>query len=564
MNKKIVSFSALLALSFLVTGCKGDSSVVSEEQPTDIPSTSGPQTEVTESVKPSDSYDSSWTPGEFAISDAVQPEVKNPQGIYNNLGKMRRSQGREGLPQKGEGNLLVVPVEFADDLSNSIAIDESVRDSLNSAFFGEETSDKSLPSVKKYYQQSSYGTLSLDGVVAPTVTLSKEISDYLVTALAQGTNVVISEIIDEVYDALFDNSETYYLPDFDSDDDGRIDGLVLAYSWPAADYFYGTSQYELISSLLVNDVISPKDFVGEAPVASTFFTSSRISQMTNVKNDSHIYIRGVGSLLGIDSYDDVKGNENTGLFRAPLAGLDIMDGNIQDHNPFTKYMMGWINPQVITPSSLNEDLEISLLSSAEASDAVLLAPEDTGLYGEYLLVDFYTPYGLNEVDVEYSYAYNPYGTSRKGLSEAGVRVYKVDSRLVEGKLGDYSMTEEEPDFDKTFVAKDGNTYSYQYDFAFSNDSVNEYQSSGIYETYPLVELLSKRGANRHMVDYTVTFTNEDLFLEGDSFGDENGAYFYQDFRFDGDGYQGSSLDITFEVTSISSSEATLKLRRKAA
>ena len=145
-----------------------------------------------------------------------------------------------------------------------------------------------------------------------------------------------------------------------------------------------------------------------------------------------------------------------------------------------------------------------------------------------------------------------------------MRVYKVDSRLVEGKLGDYSMTEEKPDFDKTFVAKDGNTYSYQYDFAFSNDSVNEYQSSGIYETYPLVELLSKRGANRHMVDYTVTFTNEDLFLEGDSFGDENSAYFYQDFRFDGDGYQGSSLDITFEVTSISSSEATLKLRRKAA
>ena len=137
MNKKIVSFSALLTLSFLVTGCKGDSSVVSEEQPTDIPSTSGPQTEVTESVKPSDSYDSSWTPGEFAIPDAVQPEVKNPQGIYNNLGKMRRSQGREGLPQQGEGNLLVVPVEFADDLSNSIAIDESVRDSLNSAFFGE-------------------------------------------------------------------------------------------------------------------------------------------------------------------------------------------------------------------------------------------------------------------------------------------------------------------------------------------------------------------------------------------------------------------------------------------
>ena len=107
-------------------------------------------------------------------------------------------------------------------------------------------------------------------------------------------------------------------------------------------------------------------------------------------------------------------------------------------------------------------------------------------------------------------------------------------------------------------ASDYEKVKYVYDYAYSNDSSSKYGLEGSVYNYPLVSLLSKNGANRHMTNSNNLFTANDLFLEGDSFGSDNQIEgFYKNFSF----HNGDNLNITFTVDSLTSDSATITLRR---
>ncbi len=512
------------------------------------------------SNKNADDYDKNWQPGAYALDDADQPTIKNPQGKYNELGKMRKTQGKAGLPQQGSANILVVPIEFSDDKSNGYNFASSDINRLNEIYFEHEGTTTSLPSVAGYYSESSYGKLNLSGVVAPTVKLEASFVDYIYDSLYFGTEYVVKEITDYVYDWLFEDTETYYLKDFDADDDGKIDALALNYSWFAAEAYYEYEMYSYVTELLTNDVFFASELGTESPVNSVAWTSGRTSEITGIKYDSHIAISQTGLMMGIEDYRDSTGTFD-GFVRAPLAHRDMMDGYIGDHNPFTKYQMGWIEPTKVVASQIEDAKKYTLKPFNETGEVLMLSPEETGLYGEYLMVEFYTPTDLNGPDAIQTYAYNLYGNNT--YSERGIRVYKVDSRLVEGtSASDVEFADGNPDFEKELTLGNGKKTKAYYDYAFSNNGTNEYSNSGIYEDYPLVEELSKNGFNRHMTDTTFALSNDDLFLEGDAFGKEGDiAGFYTDFALDGNGSGDLKLGLTFTVDSISKDEAMITVRR---
>ena len=123
------------------------------------------------------------------------------------LNEIRRSQNKVGLPAMGKANLLVVPINFKNDvdyqkLNRNVDITISDKDiiNINDAFFGK---DRDYPSIKEYYSSSSFGKLELDGVVSPVVTLPKEYTDYLTKSYLTTPKQVISEIVEYVYDYLF-------------------------------------------------------------------------------------------------------------------------------------------------------------------------------------------------------------------------------------------------------------------------------------------------------------------------------------------------------------------------
>ena len=484
-----------------------------------------------------------WTPGEDFLEDADQPSVQNPQGRQSPLNILRKTQGQTGFPTLGEANILVVPVTLSDADQYTLgqypmSFSSSLLSEIEESFFGE---GGEIPSVKEFYDESSGGKLSLDGVVTPLYTMEATVEETLSDIAAKGISPFLKQLTKEVYDYFFvDSTRTYDPQDFDSDDDGKVDGIFLVTPFLAMGF--GSSADAAMDALRGDYTISegalssPINSVSYVSGYDTFLTSAL---GTSSAPDSHLYITSLGSMMGLESYLDTVGDSTTGKLRTPLGLLDRMDGYIGDHNPFSKYQMGWIEPEFVTAADIPEE---GLTKTITKDHPLALSAKKTGLYGEYLLVDFYAPTGLDAFDSEKPYVYQ-----RHNFLSEGIRLYEVNSTLVYGDEDGYFPTFEMPE------TTSGRIYSYRH----SNSSVNPLSEYGIIDKEPLLSLLSEEGRNRHILDSNVTLSDEDLFREGDVFGLKEGYDFYKDFAFD----SGTKLGMTFEVTSVTSESCTILIRR---
>lgn len=501
-----------------------------------------------------------WTPGTNPIEGATQPSVKRPKGTKNEFGKMRNGQNKSGLPQKGQANVLVVPVQFNGD--NDIQFTNLMTDNLDTSFFGEAyTYD--MVSVEEYYKGSSYGNLDIGGVIAPTYTVGMSTSELAVKANYTSVISVISDIMADIYKTYFTGDTATYDPhDFDSDSDGFIDNIVLCYARPYINgdlYSYSTTAAKnLYTTLFGNKTYFHASYASKNVPIGSFtwesyydaYTYNASSSSVAAMHDNHEYIRQMGAAMGLSYYTDSYSK------RSPLGNLDMMDGAILDHNPFSKYLMGWIDPTVIEAKK-NFESSYNLKPFQEDGSALLVTDEfSNSPYGEYLLISYYTPTGFNEVDSDkagntrkFAQGTYPYEALSKitDLGIGGIQVHKVDARLVVKTDNGYALNVDELDFDD-------NTY----DFAYSNDYYAPYAEYGIAENYALVELLSKNGMNRHMTSMSVTLSSDDFFQKGDEFGAQSQADgFYKNFKFD----SGDTLGLNFKVTELNDSQASLTFER---
>ena len=92
----------------------------------------------------------------------------------------------------------------------------------------------------------------------------------------------------------------------------------------------------------------------------------------------------------------------------------MMDANVGDHNAFTKLLLGWVDPYVVTGNC-----SLTLSSFGASGDCVMICKNKADPFSEYYIIDYYTPDGLNAMEKGYS-----------GLfSVAGVRVYHVAATM---------------------------------------------------------------------------------------------------------------------------------------
>jgi len=224
-----------------------------------------------ENTTKTDDYDLNWTEGENALKRAMKVKIKNPQGDFSSyINKLRKSQDNAALPSKGEANILVVPIEFKDSDNDYKFIEDDI-EAIKKSYFEDSLIDIGLaPSVKEYYSISSNNSLNLDGVVTPVISLEEDYITYLYKAINSSFNEVKVEILSYVYNYLFNETKTYYLKDFDSDDDNKIDNIVLLYNYPSLEsdtYFSSSKTYMsslFNSTTFLNDEIS--EYNKELPI----------------------------------------------------------------------------------------------------------------------------------------------------------------------------------------------------------------------------------------------------------------------------------------------------------
>lgn len=480
------------------------------------------------------------------------------------LDMVGKSLGYHYLPSLGERKLLVVPIQFEDSKFTQTQLDR-----LENVFFG-ESEDTGWESVSSFYNKSSYGKLNITGEMTKPLTVEQTMATF--SSNYKKNNKNSKTYTDFVLDAALETLDSSMdLSEYDTDQDGYIDAVWLVYSAPynrsdSLSPFWAYTTWETSPK-----TVSPSknlkgclyswasiDFTVEKkyPVASLFNSQS----VTN--GDAHTYIHETGHMLGLDdyySYDYDAYNKN---YDTPVGGIDMMDMNIGDHDSYSKYLLGWIDPLVITEEYLkSNDYELTLNSLTDMStnrNKAFLIPTytDSGsrfngtAFDEYLLVEFSTNTDLNLKDSQ-----GKYSNGLRGYTKPGVLVYHVNSRVGRmlpdssgNPIWDGSVYDGLPEYDSTWGKKlmyfyvYSNTRSYCYDTKISDTSSRFYRGR-------LISLLPATGNKTGSIAQNYS-SDSSLYLSGSSFmKDENGKdSTYSEFVFD----DGSKPRFGFTVKGFSS------------
>ncbi len=470
-------------------------------------------------------------------STSSTPERENPnEGVFQKYFNQAYASSCSCLPSIGNPKLLVVPVVFNDysptsstPLSSS-TLEEFTSD-LQDAFFG-ETEDTYYESVSSYYYKSSYGKLDIQGEVSDVFYTNHDLSYYVSASNRNQDSTYSSDLIyQEVYQKLFlDENHPYDANDYDYDNNGVVDAIHLVYYYPDLAYtMYGNSwpeelsykEYYQDSQMFLWAYVywiganpySQISYIPETMSAAYCWSSYFfLKEGGYSKVDAHTQIHETGHLLGLD---DLYANDNTG---SP-TGLNIMmDNNIGDQDPLSKYNLDWINPYCydFNTNFEGETVTIELKPFETSGDCILISPKlnDTCL-NEYILVEYYTPTNLNKQDAETLY-YNQI----PGVNASGIKMYYVNQGIVE-YANNNIVVPDRNDNNSYYVNEDISAKLSQADENKFYNMLSSNALSSSYNSERIIRVLSSLGESRSNQflrnNIQTAFVEDDLFLAGDSF-----------------------------------------------
>ncbi|MCH5180625.1 MAG: hypothetical protein J1F32_05390 [Erysipelotrichales bacterium] len=401
---------------------------------------------------------------------------------YNNKEK------QIAIPSTGEQNLLVIPVDFNNKPCSALKFGcDVIRTQISNAFFGTDNKN-TYQSVASYYNSSSFGKLHLHGKVADWYT-----SPYEIEQIRNNRDLVDEIVKNAINDYKSKNKD---INKFDTNKDGYIDGVAIIYAHEYENKNSSFWAYESSLSLMNANVEDPQP---RSYLWASYEYMNANSEMDKV--DAHTYIHEAGHLFGLSDY---YSRDDSQTFR-PLGGMDMMDYNLGDNNVFSKMLLKWTRPYVVTGSS-----EITINASYINGECILVpAGEWNGsAMDEYLLIELYSPHGLNKIDSKLKY--NDGVDEFSLMSKAGIKMYHVDARVAYymtfnsspfiGYLGDEGLEEKLELYDKA-----GQRYYRKIDH--SNTLIES--RNGI----PLIEVIDRHGQDYLKVGNL--YNNDSLLVKGD-------------------------------------------------
>lgn len=507
------------------------------------------------------------------IHDEIEFTVEASAEIVN-MNQLYKNYHGYNSPSKGNVKYLVIPVWFTDSSTYlPISNRENVREDIYSVYFGEST-DTGWESVSSYYKKESNELFNLSGTVSEWYEINSSIEEYA-TDDNQGSKT--ASLANSAASWYFSTHTSDNRRNYDSDGDGYIDGLVIIYGAPDC-YSNGvSSSYRNYTNLWAYCAWVGSSSSTSNPNVKPFFWASydfmygvstavsRTGKLHYKGNtnycilDSHTYIHETGHILGLEDYYDYSKQYSS------IGGFTMQDNNVGGHDPFSVMALGWSSPYIPT-----DTCKIKIKPFQESKDLILLSPSFNSVrsvFDEYLLIELYSPTGLNTFDTEHRY--RPYGEGLYpvGYDGVGVRVWHVDARLIRKVSGQWQTTFYN---DLTQV---GNNYSTAFTntFSFSDRSISVVdhlsylvkESDRRYENFDLLHLIRRSNDVSYRVNRQ--FSGSDLFFEGDTFSmDDYAKQFAYKSIFGGSKNvldSGIDLNWSFKVNKIESDGAIIELTR---
>ena len=216
----------------------------------------------------------------------------------------------------------------------------------------------------------------------------------------------------------------------------------------------------------------------------------------------------------------------------------MMDLNICDLDSYSKMCLGWITPyvvygtsEILLPKANYSDNCVIVIPSnyEEISSLVELANKQNRLeefkyefnpFSEYLMIDLYTPDGLNFQD-----SYKAQLNDREyGIDTSGVRIYHVDSRIFKANVikSDLGVTFNYVDGYEWNGSNISNTQAILCPISNSKIESSSYQLPLEYDNYDRIRLLEASGFNTfadgHWASDLTLFTPETDDFDIEKFG----------------------------------------------
>ncbi len=425
------------------------------------------------------------------------------------------------LPNKGNVKMLVLPIHFTDyTCSKLLQGCSNTRNLIGNAFF--ETSDKTgWESVASYYYKSSYGQLAISGAVLDWYQVGMTAKKAAAITRYNDPTIYILRHATEAAKAQL--GETW--KEYDSNQDGYIDAVWMVYSVDPQqvneDVYWAYTYWDYEQSANLN---SPN------PQVYSWASYGFMYEGGYDHVDAHTYIHETGHLLGLDDYYSYDEDNSY----APAGGLDMMDYNIGDHNAFSKMSLGWLSPYHVTESTT-----IHLKPFESSGQCIVLQDSWSKTpFDNYIILEYYTPTGLNEQD-----AVNGYTGHIHMFRRPGIRIWQVDARL-----GTYQIGFREDTF-LSYTKKIETGQKVYTKVAHSNTP-----SRSENENYFLLHLLEASGKNTMKSGKAAT--DDALFHMGDTFPTKTGEY--ASFQFN----SGNAFPYTISFGMQSAFEAVVTITKK--
>jgi M6 family metalloprotease-like protein len=292
---------------------------------------------------------------------------------------------------------LVIPMRFSDHAGRVLPSVEDLNILFNSD--GNDATLAPTGSVKKVFQDSSYGLLTLDSDIAPWVQLSQTEAYYANgnRGLTAKTHLAMKEALEYL-----DANNLVNFDDYDSDGDNLIDSICFLHSGYAAEWGGNSGDGANFMNRIWSHKWAMFSFRSPADAPSTGFHSSSGVRVYNYHISPALWgtsgnaigrigviAHETGHFLGIpDLYDTGGAVAGSGIGSWGLmANSWGFNGN--QHCPpamsaWTKIQLGWLTPQEITSGGT-----MTLQPSYYNDDVIKISegyPEN-----EYLLIEYRKP-----------------------------------------------------------------------------------------------------------------------------------------------------------------------------
>jgi M6 family metalloprotease-like protein len=250
------------------------------------------------------------------------------------------------MPTTGTVKVLALLISFTDYPGTTTP------ENFASRLFGEGVGGPPFDSLRNFYRRSSYDQLTIEGNV-----LGWYQAPYARSAIPDGeTDAGRQNLIKEALN--YYEAQGHDFSQYDNDGDGTIDYFCVFWTGPHgewASFWWG--YYTWFSDAV---------FRLDGKRLTNYSWQWELYNYPSGSFGPSTIVHETGHALGVPDYYDY--DDTVGPLGG-VGGLDIMDGT-GDHNCFSKFMLDWITPTVVSTGSQT----VTLRASGLYPDAVLFMP----------------------------------------------------------------------------------------------------------------------------------------------------------------------------------------------